>query len=66
MYAVEIDQELAELAKPYYEKIIVGDVENDDIMNQIPDIYFDYVLCMNVLEHLKNPKEVLVKLKKNL
>lgn len=64
MYAVEIDKESAELAKPYYEKIIVGDVENDDTIKQIPDIRFDYILCMNVLEHLRNPKEVLVKLKK--
>ncbi|MFH8039247.1 MAG: class I SAM-dependent methyltransferase, partial [Candidatus Aenigmatarchaeota archaeon] len=53
MYAVEIDKESAELAKPYYEKIIVGDVENDYTIKQIPDIRFDYILCMNVLEHLK-------------
>ena len=64
MYGIEIDREAAEIARPYYEKIIIGDVENENILNQLSVQYFDYILCMNVLEHLKNPKDVLIKLKK--
>lgn len=62
VYGVEIDKEAVKLALPYYEKLIVGDVEDDRVLQQI-DIKFDYVLCMNVLEHLKNPENVLIKLK---
>jgi len=66
MYAVEIDKEAAELARPYYEEIIVGDVEDEEILKQLPTKFFDYILCMNVLEHLKWPQKVLVNLKKFL
>ncbi len=66
MYAVEIDEEAAKLAKPHYEKIVIGDVEDEKILNQLPTKFFDYILCMNVLEHLKWPQNVLVNLKKFL
>ncbi len=73
MYGIEIDKEAAELAKPYYEKIIVGNIEDDNTLNQLtinykPSTinYFDYILCMNVLEHLKHPQKVLIKFKKLL
>ena len=69
MFAVEIDKEAAEIAKPYYEKIIIGDVENEDVLNQLSTInyqLFDYILCMSVLEHLRWPQKVLVNLKKFL
>lgn len=76
MFGIEIDKESAELAKPYYEKIVVGDVENEETLIQLSDAKvpfgtealatFDYILCMNVLEHLINPKKVLVNLKKFL
>jgi len=66
MLAVEIDKEAAELAKPYYEKIIVGDIEDEKTLEQLPAKFFDYILCMNVLEHLKEPEKVLVNLKKFL
>jgi len=69
MFAVEIDKEAAEVAKPYYEKIIIGDVENEDVLNQLSTIncqLFDYILCINVLEHLRWPQKVLVNLKKFL
>ncbi|MBU0952255.1 MAG: class I SAM-dependent methyltransferase [Elusimicrobia bacterium] len=63
MFAVEIDKEAAKIASPYYEKIIIGDIEDENIFQQVYG-QFDYVLCMNVLEHLKNPEALLFKLKK--
>jgi 2-polyprenyl-3-methyl-5-hydroxy-6-metoxy-1,4-benzoquinol methylase len=66
MFAVEIDKEAAEIAKPYYEKIIIGDVEDEKILEELPLEFFDYILCMNVLEHLRWPQKVLVHLKKFL
>jgi 2-polyprenyl-3-methyl-5-hydroxy-6-metoxy-1,4-benzoquinol methylase len=66
MFAVEIDKEAAEVAKPYYEKIIIGDVEDEKILEELPPKFFDYILCMNVLEHLRWPQKVLAHLKKFL
>jgi len=63
MYGIEIDKEAAELAKPYYEKLVVGNVEDDRILDLFNDMTFDFILCMSVLEHLKNPRDVLVKVK---
>jgi len=70
IYGVEIDKDYADLAKPYYEKIIVGDVENDNTLKQLTlnfeHLTFNFILCMNILEHLKNPQVFLTKLKKYL
>jgi hypothetical protein len=35
MFALEIDKEAADVAKTYYEKIIIGDVEKEDVLNQL-------------------------------
>ncbi|MFH2069951.1 MAG: class I SAM-dependent methyltransferase [Elusimicrobiota bacterium] len=64
-WGVEIDPDSAEMAKPYYQKILVGNIENEQILQQI-DRKFDFILCMNVLEHLVNPLGVLQKIKKFL
>ncbi len=71
MYGIEIDKEAAKLAQPYYKKIIVGDVEDENTLStlnyELPIMnYFDYILCMNVLEHLKDPKNVLKNIRKYL
>ena len=69
-YGIEIDKEAVKIAEPYYEKIIVGNIEDDNTLKQLTfnfePLSFDFILCMNVLEHLKNPEIVLVKLKKYL
>lgn len=66
MYAIEIDKDAVKLAEPYYEKIIVGDIEDKKVLKEANLSFqtkFDYILCMSVLEHLKNPKKVLIWLK---
>ncbi|MEN3013950.1 MAG: hypothetical protein ABDH23_04965 [Endomicrobiia bacterium] len=35
MYAIEIDKEVVELAKPYYEKIIIGYVEDETTLDTL-------------------------------
>lgn len=59
---IEIDKEAAEVAGKYCEKIIVGDIENSDILTQIKD-KFDVIILGDVLEHLVNPDVLLKKIK---
>jgi 2-polyprenyl-3-methyl-5-hydroxy-6-metoxy-1,4-benzoquinol methylase len=46
------------------DKFILADVENDNI--DLPEEYFDIIICADVLEHLKDPWNVLRKIKKFL
>ena len=46
---VEIDEELAEKAKPYCYDIIVGDAENDSVQNQIGKYSYDYIILTDIL-----------------
>lgn len=60
---VEINEQDAELAKAYCDKMLVGDVELIDfnILNSWGK--YDYIIFADVLEHLKNPEKVLGKCK---
>ena len=63
---VDISQKSIEFAKPYYDKVIQADVENEDISTILGDQKFDYVITVEVLEHLFKPETLLDKLKKSL
>jgi len=52
VWGVEISPELARIAAQHYEKVIVGDIEDDSVWQQLPKGYFDCVICGEVLEHL--------------
>ena len=58
---IEIDPRSAEMAKEYCEDVIIGDVETMDRL-PYPKASFDLILFADVLEHLKDPLHVLVKL----
>jgi GT2 family glycosyltransferase/2-polyprenyl-3-methyl-5-hydroxy-6-metoxy-1,4-benzoquinol methylase len=61
--AIEIDAEAARVAGQYAEAIFVGDVENLDLNNILENKAYDVIVFADVLEHLKDPKQVLLKLK---
>ena len=63
VWAVELDGRLAEVARPDYEKIYVGDVQDEKVLDLLENMKFDVVLCSNVLEHLAAPLPVLLRLK---
>ena len=46
------------------DKFILADIENDNI--ELPEEYFDIIICADVLEHLKDPWSVLKKIRKFL
>lgn len=63
-WGIEIESEVAERAKNQIDNILVGKVE--DLLNSIPDAYFDCITFNDVLEHLLEPTEVLKMIKPKL
>ena len=56
--AVEVDPEQAEQARPYADRLIVGDIESPDTWSGL-DGRFDAIVFADVLEHLREPWEAL-------
>ncbi|MGH9264773.1 MAG: methyltransferase domain-containing protein [Acidimicrobiales bacterium] len=56
---VEFDAEAAEEARPYLERLILGDIEALDLVETFGDERFDVVVFGDVLEHLRDPLPVL-------
>jgi|GEM_PF-1493402 len=58
---VEIVPEVADKARENLDKVIVGDIE--EIIDDLPENYYDVVIFADVLEHLKNPWKILSQIK---
>jgi glycosyltransferase involved in cell wall biosynthesis len=56
---VEQDSEMADIARQYCSKMLVGDIETLDLEEQGR---YDAVILGDVLEHVRNPREVLQRL----
>ena len=56
---IEIDPGAAALAEEHAERVIVGDAEKIDYAAELAGEEFDVVLFADVLEHLKEPADVL-------
>ena len=56
---VECDEEAAEEARPFLERLVVGDLETMDLAEAFGDDRFDVIVFGDVLEHLRNPLPVL-------
>jgi 2-polyprenyl-3-methyl-5-hydroxy-6-metoxy-1,4-benzoquinol methylase len=64
VWGLEYEQDQAEIAKKRLHKVLVGDVAIQ-LLN-LPDQYFDVIVCNDVLEHLIDPYTVVLKLKNKL
>ncbi|MBW1930953.1 MAG: glycosyltransferase [Deltaproteobacteria bacterium] len=56
---VEIDEKMAEVAKKRIDRVIIGNIENISVTDQLPSKYFDCIILADVLEHLRDPCNVL-------
>ena len=65
VYGIEVDEGAAKIARRCCEDVIVKDVE---LLKELPypKNFFDVIIFADVLEHLRNPLNVLINLKKYL
>lgn len=61
MWGVELLEPAAKQAERVLDKVLIGDIA--DLIDQIPDGYFDLVICNDVLEHMVDPFTVLTRLR---
>ncbi|MHB1502446.1 MAG: class I SAM-dependent methyltransferase [Acidimicrobiales bacterium] len=62
VFGVEMDESLAAGAADAYEHVVVADAERLDPSQAFSGMRFDVVLLLDVLEHLRNPEEVLARI----
>ena len=60
---VEIDAEAAAQASPYARRTVVADLDGDDWLAQLGDARYDTIVCADVLEHLREGKRLLERLR---
>ncbi|MGN6258491.1 MAG: methyltransferase domain-containing protein [Solirubrobacterales bacterium] len=63
---IEFDPEMAHRAEDHAERVIVGDLDTLDFDAELGEERFDAIVAADVLEHLKDPLAVLVKLRRFL
>jgi len=56
---VEINEQAASIATEFAERMIIADIDQMDWYNKLIGESFDYVIFADVLEHLRNPTEIL-------
>ncbi|NNJ72204.1 MAG: class I SAM-dependent methyltransferase [Enterobacterales bacterium] len=66
IWGVEVVEDVAQIAQrnPAFHKVLSGNLEQ--LIDQIPDNYFSYIIAGDVLEHLVDPWSILAKLRLKL
>ena len=64
VWGIEYEETQGNSAKSLLDKVLIGDVHV--LIDQLPDNYFDTVICNDVLEHLYGPYSILSKLKSKM
>jgi 2-polyprenyl-3-methyl-5-hydroxy-6-metoxy-1,4-benzoquinol methylase len=64
VWGIEFDPEAAERARAVIDRVLVGDA--DAQIAELPDTYFDAVICNDILEHLVDPGATLKRLRRKL
>lgn len=63
---IEGNAEAAELARPFYHRLVVTDLESVDFGDVLGAELYDRIICADVLEHLRYPGETLEGLRNHL
>ena len=63
---IEGNVEAAKIARPFYRRIMVTDLESADLRQLMEGARYDRIVCADVLEHLRDPGQVLQRLKDHL
>ncbi|MBU0593624.1 MAG: class I SAM-dependent methyltransferase [Gammaproteobacteria bacterium] len=63
---MEIDPEMAKMAAPWCERMIVGNIESMDLTETLGEDRFDVIVAADVLEHLYDPWACLLKIRSYL
>lgn len=63
-WGVEINLEAAAEARKCLDRVLIGDIEKE--LKDLPSSYFDYVVFNDVLEHLVDPKGILVAIRQKM
>lgn len=56
---IENNSAAAQLAAPWYRRLIAADLEQAVLTDLFPGERYDYIICADVLEHLCNPDHIL-------
>jgi len=64
VWGVELFESAAQQAQEVLDKVLIGDIA--DLIDQLPEGYFDLVIFNDVLEHLVDPFTVLARIKSKL
>lgn len=56
---VTLSEEEATLARPHYRDLLVADLEHLNLAEAFAGQQYDYIVCADVLEHLKQPEHIL-------
>lgn len=64
IWGIEYEEIQGNRASQLLDKVLIGDALM--LIDQLPDHYFDTVICNDVLEHLYDPYTILNKLKKKI
>ena len=49
----------ADTARTWYQQVVVSDLESLELGNSFPHGHYDFIVCADVLEHLKQPEKTL-------
>jgi 2-polyprenyl-3-methyl-5-hydroxy-6-metoxy-1,4-benzoquinol methylase len=63
-WGIEVEADVADIAKKHADKVINGKVE--EVLHTIPDAYFDCITFNDVLEHTYEPTDILKMIKPKL